>query len=199
MKKIILLIALVFSFNANAISDKNFTLKEIEKYMGSLTSFTADFEQIVPGEEYSRGKLYVKKPGRFLWNYQLPTPVKLVSNGGMVYFVDEESYQVTQVPNTGILFSLLSKEVVNFNNEFLRTVSLKQNNKRINLDLIATVDNNKVPVTLIFQKLKGDKLELMKIISQNQLEQMVMISLFNHDEKAIIDKDIFKVELHDEF
>ncbi len=200
MKKLLLLAFSIFvSLQANAISDKEFTLQEVEVYMGSLTSFSASFDQVVPGEEYSKGELYIKKPGKFLWQYKVPNKVKIVSNGGLVYFVDQETDQTTQVPNTGILFSLLSKENVSFNTKHLELKSLTQTNKRLNVDLIAKVDDNEVPVTLIFKKLKTDKLSLMKIISRNQLDQMIVVSLYNQDENAEIDKDIFKVEIEDEF
>ena len=200
MKNLVLsLFAIMLSVNAQAISDKQFTLKEVEDYMSSLKSFSADFEQIVPGEEFSKGKLYIKKPGKFLWKYKVPTPVKIVSNGGLVYFVDEETDQVTQVPNTGILFSILSKEDVSFNTKYLKLQNLTQTNRRVNLDLVATVDDNEVPVTLIFRKTGGSNLSLMKIISQNQLDQMVVVSLFGHDSNATINNDIFKVDIEDEF
>jgi len=200
MKKLLLIaFSVMASAQAYAISDKEFTLQEVENYMGSLTSFSASFDQVVPGEEFSRGELYIKKPGKFLWQYKVPNKVKIVSNGGLVYFVDQETDQTTQVPNTGILFSLLSKKNVSFNTKHLKLQSLTQTNKRVKVDLIAKVDDNEVPVAIIFKKLKTDKLSLMKIMSRNQLDQMIVVSLYNQDENAEIDKDIFKVEIEDEF
>lgn len=200
MKKILLVTFSIFTaLQASAISDKEFTLQDVESYMGGLKSFSASFDQVVPGEDFAKGKLYIKKPGKFLWQYRMPNPVKIVSNGGLVYFVDEETDQTTQVPNTGILFSLLSKENVSFNSKHLSLVNLKQTNKRINVNLLAKVDGNEVPVTLILKKVSDDKLNLMKIVSQNQLEQSIVVSLYNQNEEAVIDNDIFKIEIEDEF
>lgn len=200
MKKILLVTFSIFTaLQASAISDKEFTLQDVESYMGGLKSFSASFDQVVPGEDFAKGKLYIKKPGKFLWQYRMPNPVKIVSNGGLVYFVDEETDQTTQVPNTGILFSLLSKENVSFNSKHLSLVNLKQTNKRINVNLLAKVDGNEVPVTLILKKVSDDKLNLMKIVSQNQLEQSIVVSLYNQNEETVIDNDIFKIEIEDEF
>jgi outer membrane lipoprotein-sorting protein len=191
--------SLFVSFSANAISDKTFTLKDVEQYMSSLKSFSAQFEQIVPGEDFSKGKLYVKKPGKFLWEYSLPDKVKIVSNGGLVYFVDEDAGQTTQVPNSGLLFSILSKENVKLNTKTLKLVSLEQDNKRIDIALNANIEDQDVPISLIIKKVSDTKLELLKIISRNQLDQMVVISLFNQNNNAIINDNIFKVEIENEF
>tara|TARA_Y100001960_G_scaffold333190_1_gene436989 strand:+ start:3663 stop:4259 length:597 start_codon:yes stop_codon:yes gene_type:complete len=198
MKKLILLFTLIAS-TANAASDKDFTLQDVETYMSSLKNFTAKFEQVVPGEDFSKGTLYIQKPGKFLWSYTMPNPVKIVSNGGLVYFVDEQAGQTTQVPNSGLLFSLLSKEDIKLNTKNLKLVNLKQNNNRVTLDLVAKVEGEEVPVTLIVKKVSDDKLNLSKIISRNQLDQMVVVSLFEQNENAKIDKDIFEVEGVDEF
>lgn len=198
MKKLILLFTLIAT-SANAYSTKQFNLQDVEKYMSSLDNFSADFEQIVPGEDFSKGKLYVVKPGRFLWQYIMPEHVKIVSDGGLVYFVDEATDQVTQVPNTGLLFSLLSKKDVKLNSKNLKLVNLKQDNDRITLDLEATVEDTKVPVTLIVEKQSDTQLNLIKIISKNQLDQMIVVSLYNQNTNANIDKNIFKVDTGNEF
>jgi chaperone LolA len=197
MKKLVISVLSVCSFisQAHAYSDKEFTLQEVEQYMSNLKSFSASFDQVVPGEDFAKGKLYIKRPGKFLWEYKLPDPVKIVSDGGLVYFVDETTKQVTQVPNAGILFSLLSLEEVKFNSKTLKVVNLLQNKRRINLDLIAKIDKESdVPVSVIFEKTDDDKIRLMKIISKNQLDQTIVVSLYNQNNQAQIDNDIFKVE-----
>lgn len=199
MKKILLVLAILFTTSAHAVSNKDFSLQDIENYMSSLRSFSADFEQIVPGEDFSKGKLYINKPGKFLWSYIMPNKVKIVSDGGLVYFVDEEAGQTTQVPNSGLLFSLLSKQDVKLNTKKLQLANLTQDNKRINVDLIAKVEDQEVPVTLILKKESDTKLNLLKIISRNQLDQMVVVSLYNQNNQAVIDKNIFKIEIDDEF
>lgn len=199
MKKIFLLLAILFTTSAHAVSNKTFTLQDVEQYMSSLKSFSANFEQIVPGEDFSKGKLYIKKPGKFLWAYTMPNKVKIVSDGGLVYFVDEQAGQTTQVPNSGLLFSLLSKKDVKLNSKKLKLNKLTQDNKRINIDLLAEVEGQEVPITLILKKEVNDKLNLLKIISRNQLDQMVVVSLYNQNNQAVINKDIFKIEIDNEF
>lgn len=199
MKKLILLASLFMATSANAVSHKQFNLKDVEQYMSSLKDFSASFEQIVPGEDFSKGTLYVQKPGKFLWQYVMPSKVKIVSNGGFVYFVDEENGQTTQIPNTGLLFGLLSKKDVKLNTKTLQLSNLTQDINRITVDLTATVEDQKVPVSLIIEKKSDTELNLVKIISRNQLDQMVVVSLFNQNNNAKINKDIFKVDIEDEF
>lgn len=195
MKKV-LIITLLFSFNSFA---KDFTLQEIERYMSNLKNLQVSFDQIVPGQDFSKGELFVRKPGKFLWQYNMPSKAKIVSNGGLIYFIDQETGQTTQIPNNDILFTLLSKENVKLNNKNLKLKKLNQDLNTINVDLLANVENNEVPVRLMFKKLiKKQTIELRKIISKNQLDQSVVVSLYNHDISGNFSNDIFKIEVEDE-
>lgn len=187
---------LIFSIaNVNA---KEFTIKEIEAYLSSLDNFYAKFDQIVPGESYSKGEVYIKKPGRFLWQYLAPNRAKIVSNGGLVYFVDQESGQTTQIPAVGFLFTILSKKDVKLNSKNVTINSVDQKTNRITIRLTAKVDDEEVPVALIFEKKNGKELALQKVISKNQLNQTMIISLYDYKKDIKINRKIFKIDVEED-
>jgi len=199
IKKVLLVLSLFVmgSFNANA---KDYSLKDIEDYLSSLKSFSAKFDQIVPGEEFSKGELFIKKPGKFLWQYKTPENVKIVSNGGFVYFIDKKQGQTTQLPPSGIMFSMLSKKQFSFSRKGLTVKSFKQTKNRVSLIIVAKVEDAEIPLGMVFEKLKDGKLELVRITSLNQLSQTIVINLYEHNHNAQINKNIFKVDIEeDEF
>lgn len=196
MKKLLIILSLFISTNAFA---KDYSLQDVESYLSNLKNLQVSFDQIVPGEDFSKGELYIRKPGKFLWQYTSPNKAKIVSNGGFVYFIDDETGQATQIPNTGILFTLLSQADVDFNSKTISLDSLSQNKTRVIVNLVAKVDDMQVPLRLIFKKLiKEEKIELIKIISKNQLDQAVIVSLYNHDTSGKFSSSIFKIEVEDD-
>ncbi len=81
-------------------------------YVEGLDTLTGDFSQISPSGTVSTGKFYLRRPGFLRFEYEPPTPLLIVANGGMVYVRDEalettDSYPVGKTP----LKFLLSKKI----------------------------------------------------------------------------------------
>lgn len=92
-------------------SDEVVATKLIE-YLEGIDTLNGDFTQIAPSGAISVGKFYLRRPGFLRFEYEPPTPLLLVANGGMVYVRDEalettDSYPVGKTP----LKFLLSKKI----------------------------------------------------------------------------------------
>lgn len=192
--KILVVILSLFLMTGTANAAKDYTIKEIEQYLSSFRSFSAKFDQVIPGEGYSKGEVFIQKPGKFLWQYLAPDRVKIISNGGLVYFQDKENGQLTQIPSSGFLFALLSRDDISFTAHDIMIQEFKQTKNRITIHLTAKVEKKKVPVSLIFEKKAGKSLRLMKIISVNQLDQTMIISLYDQNDNAKINPNIFRID-----
>lgn len=74
----------------------------VTDYFKQLNTFQADFSQSVQqnGEimQVSTGKVSLKKPMLFLWDYQTPEPIQIVSDGNDFYHYDVELMQATVKP-----------------------------------------------------------------------------------------------------
>jgi len=73
---------------------------ELERFLNSVTTLSATFEQTVLDEEgrvsqRSRGRFYLKRPGRFRWTYETPFRQEVVADGHRVWFYDPDLEQVT--------------------------------------------------------------------------------------------------------
>lgn len=78
----------------------------------AITTMSGDFTQVAPSGAISRGKFYLRRPGFLRFEYDAPSPLLIVANGGMVYVRDEalettDSYPLGKTP----LKFLLRKKV----------------------------------------------------------------------------------------
>lgn len=75
---------------------------DIAKFFNQLQTFAADFSQTVKQEgqivQQSKGKVWLKKPLQFRWNYKNPEAMQLISDGKKFYHYDIELAQATVKP-----------------------------------------------------------------------------------------------------
>ena len=69
----------------------------IEIYLNEIRTLAADFIQIAPDGAISRGRFYLKRPGRFRFEYEPPAPVLIVADGTYVNYFDIEQGQLSQI------------------------------------------------------------------------------------------------------
>lgn len=72
-------------------------------YIEGIDSLAGDFTQISPTGVISTGRFYLRRPGLLRFEYEPPTPLLIVANGGIVYVRDEalettDSYPVGRTP-----------------------------------------------------------------------------------------------------
>lgn len=75
----------------------------IVDYLESIDTLQADFVQVAPSGAVSTGRFFLRRPGLLRFEYDPPTPLLIVANGGMVFVRDEalettDSYPVNRTP-----------------------------------------------------------------------------------------------------
>jgi len=72
----------------------------LERFFREVNTFSASFKQVVldasqtPVQE-SSGRLWIKRPGKFRWDYQAPYEQKIISDGKHLWIYDVELKQVS--------------------------------------------------------------------------------------------------------
>ena len=175
------------------VRNKAAVLAQIQHYINNLHSFSASFQQIVEAQPPATGHFYFMRPGKFLWRYDAPDPMRLISNGGLIYFVDDVTKQVTQVPRDGISDLLLRQKLdlsapnikidslVRTGGLLELTMTLKQDD-----DAELTAPSNKFSLTFLEQPL-----QLRQLTTIDQLGQAVDVVFFQIQENQLLDKKIF--------
>lgn len=94
MKRRALLLAplafLALSFPALA---EKIALKDLSKYLNSLSTVETDFTQVNADGSVSMGKLFIQRPGRVRFEYAPPDRSLVLASGGMVAIFDSKSNQ----------------------------------------------------------------------------------------------------------
>jgi outer membrane lipoprotein carrier protein len=71
---------------------------EVEKYLGGLASWSADFEQTIDDGHgnvlrTAAGRLYLQRPGKFRWDYSKPSEQLVLADGKQIWFYDKDLAQ----------------------------------------------------------------------------------------------------------
>jgi outer membrane lipoprotein-sorting protein len=92
-------------------------IARIEEYMNGIRSLSADFVQIGPNGELSRGKFYLRRPGRLRFEYDPPVPLLIVADGLWLVVYDKELEQVTRLPLYETPLGVLAAEKVSLSED----------------------------------------------------------------------------------
>jgi len=71
---------------------------DVEKYMSGLASWSADFQQTIDDGHgnvlrSAAGRLYLQRPGKFRWDYTLPSEQLILADGKEIWFYDKDLSQ----------------------------------------------------------------------------------------------------------
>ncbi len=108
IKKILPLIFMLVSFSLQAEDDT--AKQQLQNFLQTTDSFSARFQQKLVDQygyllQQSAGHLSMQRPGRFRWDYILPYPQNIISNGKKIWMYDSELEQVNVRPYDQILAS----------------------------------------------------------------------------------------------
>ena len=99
IKKILSIFVLFVIIASNSWAGES-PIVQLKAFLKASASFSADFKQVTidkagQASQTSTGQFFLKRPGRFRWNYQKPFVQEIVSNSGKVWFYDADLEQVT--------------------------------------------------------------------------------------------------------
>lgn len=82
----------------------------VQDFFNGLHTLQADFDQQVVDSEFnlqqsSQGHMWIKRPGRFRWDYETPYRQQIVADGERLWSYDEDLEQVTVQKVSDVLTS----------------------------------------------------------------------------------------------
>lgn len=74
--------------------------ENLDHFFEDVETYSARFQQVVLDEDFnpieeSSGRVTIKRPGRFRWDYEPPNETRIISNGDKVWVFDVELDQVS--------------------------------------------------------------------------------------------------------
>jgi len=100
MSRFLIRIALAAVFVAGAGTAWSSSSASLDHFFEEVRTYSARFQQVVLDEgfnpiEESSGRVTIKRPGRFRWDYEPPNETRIISNGEKVWVYDVELEQVS--------------------------------------------------------------------------------------------------------
>ncbi len=167
------------------------TVKKVSDYFDALKSLKGAFVQTGADSKRMRGKFYVKRPGRFRFDYSLPSKQVIISDGEYLAIQDldlnnEDRVELDQTP-----FRMLLKKDVDLERD--ACVIEVQTAE----DLIVLGLRDKSPDTpgiiRLFLAAKPE-LELKEWVTKDAHGQLTKVEVSNLDRSTDLKADLFKIK-----
>jgi len=180
---------IVFSplLNAHAAS-KQETIKAISEQFSSVPSMTGEFVQFGPKGEQTGGKFYIQRPGKIRFNYEDPSPIRIISNGQTVAVNNRKLKTWDFFPLSKTPLKLLLSDKMDINDKSIKSVTTDDD-----ITTVVMGDKNifgKSQITLLFDP-KSYELRQWTIKDAQGKETSVMV--FNVQKNVDIPASYFKV------
>lgn len=171
LKKLILLFLLVNS--VNAFAEKPAAQQQLEAFLNKTITLSARFQQKLVDQygfllQQSAGSLTMQRPGKFRWDYILPYPQNIISNGKKIWMYDSELEQVNVRPYDQVLAS--------------SPINLLDKNQNLEIEFVVIsmpVDENQQWVKLTPRSTESDFKEMLVGLENGVIKSMRFVDNFN--------------------
>lgn len=190
MKKIILtvLFGLFSAIEARAASASKDDISQVENYLNSIKTLSADFIQIASNGEQVEGHIYVEKPNKIRMEYKAPSHILIVGNGDYIVYYDKELDQVTNIDYDEIPAAMILANTVKIG-EDLKVTDFMKDPGMTKMSLKYNNSGDLGPFTLVFSN-SPFELKQWKVITPQSLE--VSLSLYDTVVDSKLSDDLFK-------
>ena len=178
---------IVVIFLTEVVLSKDQTLTRIQQYLSNMKTFQANFYQTNDTGDIMTGKLYLKKPGRIRFSYDYPHNVQIVSKQQALLIFDPMS------SGSGPLTYPLSSTPLGYliKNEFGRMINENAKSFEQGDKMFMQIQNSQYRVSIEFKK---NPVSLVGWEFENQMGEIITISLDNIQTNNFISNEIFKTE-----
>ncbi|MDI9409749.1 MAG: outer membrane lipoprotein carrier protein LolA [Candidatus Pacebacteria bacterium] len=131
-------------------------ISRAEQYLSALTTAKFKFNQSSPikglgnlqGEDVS-GVFYLSRPGRMRFDYDPPSPITMIAEGGKLLYIDRDLDQVSELPVDTNLLGIFVRSQVRFSGDIV-VKAIDQTDEGVTISLIQAANPELGEVRLQF-------------------------------------------------
>ena len=166
----------------------------VQSFFKDLQTLQADFDQQVIDDnnkiiQSSRGHMWIRRPGRFRWDYIAPYRQQIIADGEHLWSYDEDLEQVMVQPAAEVLTStpamLLSGDEPLENVFLIEAAEMRGNEQHVRL-IPRSDDSNIIELHLFFSAGM-----LTRIEAQDSFGNTTIFSFTQLERNPKLDKDVF--------
>ncbi len=161
-------------------------LQRIAAYLNSIHTMYARFQQTSPGSAPAAGQLWMARPGRMRFEYDLPSPTLLLADRFYVYFVDKELAQMSKVGLKSTPAWLLLRDPISFNDLVVTRFERGANALRITV-----IEQNDPDIGSLTMMFSDHPLALRQWSIVDQQRKTITVSLYNEQFNIALDPSLF--------
>ena len=163
--------------------------QKIATHFSSVQTMTGDFVQFGPKGEQTGGKFFIERPGKIRFNYEKPSPIRVVADGKSVVINNKklDTWDIYSLSKTPL--KLLLSEKIDLNDGKVKSVKEEGDLTTIVLGDKSIFGDSKI--SMMFDP-KSSDLRQWTITDAKGLDTTVMI--FNVKQGEKIDPSIFKID-----
>jgi len=154
LKKFIIITIFIISFNfpakANFLDPIQLeAVNAVNQYLNNIEHLEGDFLQINPDSTISDGRFYIRRPGRFRFDYTNPDHLVVISDGVWLGIIDNELETLDRYPIRSTPYYTIFKKNVNLL-EDARILGIEFYDKFLILSIEGLSDEEVGEITLHF-------------------------------------------------
>ena len=169
-------------------ASKEETIKSISDHFVSVPSMSGEFIQFGPNGEQTGGKFFIKRPGKIRFNYEDPSPIRVISNGKTVAVNNRKLKTWDYYPLGKTPLKLLLDDKLEVDSKAIRSVTAADDITTVVMGDEKIFGNSEI--TLLFDPETFD-LRQWTIKDAQGKETSVMV--FNVEKNVDLSNNIFRV------
>ena len=123
---------------------------DVERYLNTISTLEARFQQIAPNGALATGKLYLQRPGRLRFDYDPPSRIRLIAPGDWrLIFYDASIKQVNVIPIRQTPLGILLDRRISLDDD-VEVVEVQRAGEEVAVTLIRDGQADQGAVTLVF-------------------------------------------------
>jgi outer membrane lipoprotein-sorting protein len=163
-------------------------INRIEDYLNGIKSMESRFIQINPDGSAWNGTLYVRRPGKFRFEYDPPIPHLLIANDNWFFHVDRALQETNVIPLVKTPAQFLVRKDISLKDDF-KITKFEQKPGIVEVAMVTRDNPDMGEVTLTF----SDKpLELRKWSVRDVQDNLTQVTLQNTRYGVNLNADLFK-------
>jgi outer membrane lipoprotein-sorting protein len=103
----------------------NAAAKKIADHFSSVRTMTGEFVQFGPTGQQTGGKFFIERPGKLRFNYEAPSPVRVIADGKSVVIGNKKLRTWDIYPLSKTPLKLLLSERIDLNSKVVKSVSVE--------------------------------------------------------------------------
>ncbi len=161
-------------------------LRRIAAYLNGIRTMTARFRQISSDGGIASGSLWMARPGRMRFEYDLPSPILLIADQFYVYYVDKQLAQMSKVGLKSTPAWFLLRDPITFDDLVVTRFERGANLLRVTVIAPAEPDNGSL--TMVFS---NEPLALRQWTIVDQQRKATTVSISDAQFGLALDPELF--------